>query len=515
MGISFQDQEFEKLRPHFERGRENRLYAAQNSFKLFIFLYLSHYISLLPASFHYESYESAKEPRLLQLWPRGFGKSVIYSVAYPLWKLLCNPEGFDLKWHKQDVFCISHTASLAEKWIRTQKRELTENSRIVVDFEPKPGEIWRNDEYELMGRGRVRAIGVGAQFRGEHPTDAILDDIEDREEARSESNRDKLREWFYGDFLGALRLDKTQAVGVKIIGNCVHPLGLMQELYDLDWWKSVKYGVLMKDGAPSLGGDPLWPEYMDLAAIEKKRRQTPEPIFMAEYMNMPIISENPIFEHKYFQSYEPGMIRNAAGDKITLRDMMIVTALDPALSQRAGADRSALTTWGVVFEDKPKIFCLEGKQGHWLSPRIITELLACYEKFPGSTQLIEVDGIGLGVYQEYKERLDRERLNIKVLDVNTGKQDKGLRANAVVHLFQEGIVHFDHTDRNQQALMNQLVLFDFSKRRHGADDLVDSTVHALTYIDTLIRRRSKKSKHRKKPILMWQPLENSVFAGVR
>ncbi|GAG88270.1 unnamed protein product, partial [marine sediment metagenome] len=156
-----------------------------------------------------------------------------------------------------------------------------------------------------------------------------------------------LRDWFYGDFLGALRLDRTQAVGVKIIGNCVHPLGLMQELYDLDWWKSVKYGVLMKDGVPSLSGDPLWPEYMDLEAIEKKRREVPEPVFMAEYMNMPIVSENPIFEHRYFQSYEPGMIRNVAGDKITLRDMMIITALDPALSQRAGADRSALTTWGV------------------------------------------------------------------------------------------------------------------------------------------------------------------------
>ncbi len=510
--IPFSDARFQRLIPHLEKSRENRLFAAKESFKMFIFLYLSHYISLPPAGFHYESYELAKEPRLLQLWPRGFGKSVIYSIAYPLWKLLCNPEELDLKWNKHDIFCISHTVSLAEKWLKHQKRELVENSRIKADFEPKQGEIWRNDEYELKGLGRVRAIGVGGQFRGEHPTDAILDDIEDREEARSESNREKLREWFYGDFLGALRLEEGKKVGVKIIGNCVHPMGLMQELAGKDWWVSKKYAVLMKDGVPSIDGDAAWPEYMDIEAILEQRNKVPESTFMAEFMNTPVVSENPIFSRNQLHPYEPGMIRDTAGNKITHREMLMVTALDPAISQRDGSDFSAITTWGVTFDDKPRVYCLEAKQGNWPSSRIITEMIVSYERFPGSIQIIETVGGFLALYQEYKERLTRDRLDIKVVNVQPQK-DKGIRANAITPMFQKGWVYFDHTDRGQQALMEQMVLFDFTKRKHGRDDLVDSAIHALTYIDDWIRRRTRRLHAKKTPHILWTPT-NPIYGGV-
>lgn len=487
-----------QLKPFYAK-KENRLYAAQNSFKHFIIIYMSHFITIKPAEFHLESWDKALIKRNLELWPRGFGKSVIWSVCYPLWKMLCNPDKLDLRWEKQDIFCISKTQTLVEKWVRWQKRELMENARIIGDFNPVKGEMWRNDEYELKGKGRVRAIGVEGQFRGEHPTDAILDDIEDRKEAKSESNRESLREWFYGDFLGAMRLEKNKDVGVKIIGNCVHPLGLMQELFALDWWESTKYSVYKEDKVT-----PIWEEYMDAEAIEDLRSKIPEATFMAEYMNEPVVSENPTFIRKHFNAYEAGMLRARDNTKLSINDMFKVTSLDPAISTKDGSDYSALTTWGVTFEEHPKIFCLEAKRGHWSAPRQITEMLAAYEKFPGSTQVIETVGGFEAIYQEYKERLDRERLNIRVIDVKPNK-DKGIRANAIVHLFEQGWVYFDHSDRMQQLLMDELALFDFSVRKHGRDDFVDSTTQALNYIDTWLRRKRKKEKRDNKLQLLWSP----------
>jgi len=505
--IAAWDAEFEALRPELDK-KENRIYASKKSFKFFLFIYMSHYLTLKPADFHLESWEGAFKDRTCQLWFRGSGKSVIWSVCYPLWKLLLNPDDLDLKWQKYDIFCISKTSSLVEKWIRIQKRELTENTRIIADFAPDQGEIWRNDEYELNGRGRVRAIGVGGQFRGEHPTDAILDDIEDREEAKSESNRDKLREWFYGDFMGALRMEEGKDVRVKIIGNCVHPLGIMQELYKLDWWESTKYALYKQDGVT-----PSWPEYMDVDKIEDLRSKIPEPIYMAEYMNSPIISENPTFERKHFMKYEPGMLRGPDGKKLNYRDMLLITSHDPAISTRDGADYSAVTQWGVVMGKEPKIYLLECRRGHWSAPKQITELLSLYEKYPGTAQLIETVGGFEALYQEYKDRLERERLNIKIHSIKPHK-DKGIRANSVIHLFERGMVYFDHTDRMQNLLMDELVLFDYSTRKHGRDDWVDSTTQALNYIDELIRRYTKKANRKKGFSLLWEPT-NPIYGGGR
>ncbi len=494
------DEKFVQMLPHLEgdENRANRIHAATESFEYFIYIYMSHYLTIKPGEFQKESWRSAHEKRVMELWPRGYGKSVAYSICYPLWKLLCNPENFDLRWRFPDIFLISHATALAEKWVKKQQDELLGNPRIIADFSPVPApKMWRATEYEVVGMGHVKAIGKDTQFRGEHPTDVVLDDIEDREEARSETNRDKLKDYFYGDFLGAMRLEKNNEAGVKIIGNLVHPLGLYNELATQDWWKTTIHAVYKPDGIT-----PLWPEYMDEEALIELRKRTPEHIFMAEYMNQPQISENPVFDRKTFKRYEPGFIRSPKGNKLAIRDMILVSSLDPAISVKDGADYSFLIQWGLAMDDDEiGIFCLEAKRGHWSSPQQITEMLIFYEKYPGTIQLIETVSGFAAIYQEYRDRCERERISAKIVDINPTK-DKGMRANAVTHLFEKGYVHFNHEDKIQRILMDELAMFDYTKRKHGRDDGVDATTQALNYIDDIIRRRKNHRKRSKKPVIM-------------
>lgn len=508
------DVSFESIRPYFEThkdAKQNRLYAAKNSFKWFFYLYLGHYLYLKPAPFQIEQFRLAKEGRLLAVQPRGYGKSVTWSIGYPLWVMLNNPYELDMKWQKEDIFMISNTASLAEKWIRFIKRELTDNSRILTDYEPTPGDIWRTDEIELAVRGkphgRIVARGSGAQIRGEHPTELLIDDLENREEAASEGPREKMKEYFYQDLWGALRHEKGHQTRVKIVGTFVHPLALLPELYEKDWWEKRRYAVYNADGTP------LWPEKMDDAKLRELRAQIPETAWASEYMNAPIVSENPTFMREWFRPYEPGMVRDASGKKITLRDMYIVTAIDPAISQRDSGDYTAITTYGATWDEKePRIYCLDARRGHWTMSRQITELLAAYEKFPGAVQLIEVVAYQKALYYEYKEHLDREHLNIRVIELERDK-DKGRRANVVTPLFQKGVVCFDFGDTMQKILMDELVLFDYSKRKHGRDDFVDATVDCVTYIDRWMRRRKKKVGKKKGLTVMYEPT-NPIYGRV-
>ena len=505
------DVDWVKMRPWLEthkNAKANRLYAAKKSFKMFLFIYMGHYLSVKPAPFQLESYELSTEDRLLIVYPRTYGKSVTWSIGYPLWVMLNNPYNLDMKWNKEDLIMISNTATLCEKWIRYIKRELTENNRIKSDYEPTEGKIWRSDEIEVnvhgKPHGRILARGSGAQIRGEHPTELILDDLENREEAASEGPREKMREYFYQDLWGTLRHEVGKETRVKIVGTFVHPLALLPELYDKDWWTKRKYAVYNPDGTP------LWPEYRNDAQLQELRSQIPETAWASEYMNAPIVSLNPTFRRETFKSYQPGLLRDSGGKKIGLRDMYIVSCLDPAISQKDGADYSASATYGVLWDDKDaRIYCLDARRGHWSLSRQITEMMALYEKFPGSVQLIETVAYQKALYYEYKERLNREGLNVKVLEVIPNK-DKGMRANAVTHLFEKGFVYYDVNDKMQQMLMDELALFDYSKRKHGRDDWVDATVHALTHIDDFLRRKRKK-KNRTKPILMYQQQDKVLY----
>lgn len=507
------DVAFDTLRPFFTthpQAKQNRLHAAKESFKWFFYLYLSHYLTVSPAEFQLEEFELAKKPRLLIVEPRGYGKSVKWSIGYPLWVILNNPYGLDMKWKKEDLFCLSHTAALAEKWVRFHKRELTENVRILADYNVEPGTVWRNDEIEVkvdgVQHGRIIARGAGAQIRGEHPTEVVLDDLEDREEVKSEAIREKTREYFYQDLWGAFRHEKGNETRCKIIGNMVSPLCLLNELQQKDWWEKRIYSIRKPDGSP------LWPQYQDDEALLKLREQSGESAWWAEYMNQPIISENPTFDRAWFNSYEPGMIRDSSGKKIALRDMFVVTAIDPAISTNQGADYTAIVTVGATFDDQDaKIYVLDARRGHWTTSKQITEMLACYERFPGSTQIFETVAYQKALYNEYKDRLDRERMNVKVIDVIPDK-DKGRRANAVTPLFQRGMVYFDHDDRNQKTLMDQLALFDYTVRKSSADDYVDAIVYALDYIDQWLRRRKHGGKNRKKPQIMYTP-HNPIYSS--
>jgi len=507
---------FETMRPFLfshPKAKENRLHAARESYKWFFNIYLSHYMTLASAPFHLESFKRAKDERVLEVWPRGYGKSVIWSIGYPLWVILNNPYGLDMKWKKEDLFCLSNTASLAEKWIRFHKRELLENKRILSDYEVTPGKVWRNDEIEVTVRGvphgRIVGRGAGAQIRGEHPTEFVIDDLENREEAASEGPREKMREYFYQDLWGTFRHEKEHRTRAKIVGTFVHPMALLPELYQKDWWEvKSRYSVLKPDGSP------LWPEYMDDEALRELRSQIPETAWASEYMNAPIVSENPLFRRETFKSYEPGTIRDADGKLVHRRDMMIVTAIDPAISTKDAGDYTAIVTIGVTWEDKPKIYVLDARRGHWQMARQINELLAAHQMFPGSVQLIETTAYQKALYYQYKDRLDREGLSIAPIAIEPDK-DKGRRAHTVTHLFQEGMVHFDPSDKMQQILMDELALFDYAKRKHGRDDLVDAIVYDLIHADDWLRRRKKKKGAKRGLNLLWTPRSPIYGTGVR
>ena len=88
---------------------------------------------------------------------------------------------------------------------------------------------------------------------------------------------------------------------------------------------------------------PLWPEFFDLAALERTKASMPLFQWNAQYQQQPTAEEAAIVKREWWQIWEkenPPMCE------------YIIMSLDSAAEKHNRADFTALTTWGVFFNEE-------------------------------------------------------------------------------------------------------------------------------------------------------------------
>lgn len=113
------------------------------------------------------------------------GKSEMTTIRYPVWRL---EKDLELK-----VIIGAYNQTLANKFSRKAKR--IAESRFALAADRQAVEDW-----ETSKGGGVRAVGVGAGVTGQGGDLIVIDDpIKNREEANSETYRNKVWDWYTDD----------------------------------------------------------------------------------------------------------------------------------------------------------------------------------------------------------------------------------------------------------------------------------------------------------------------------
>lgn len=270
--------------------------------------------------------------------PRGFAKTTIVKV--------CIMHYFMFSDISFIVYC-SNTTPVAK-----------DECRDIVEFMDTPNfrALFGEPEWQIKnnaaglyiftirdGNGNkkrciLRALGAGQQVRGLNinnlrPQLLVCDDAEDDENSETPAQMRKLRKWVYGPlFKACARVSKKIWIGNLISQHC-----LINEFCESEFWASIKYGCILKDGTA------LWPDMFDLEFLKKDFKQYQEAgmaaKWFAEMMNMPIPDGMGLIRSEEIHYAPP---RTSADYKYCF------ITVDPAISNNTWANKTAICVHALV-----------------------------------------------------------------------------------------------------------------------------------------------------------------------
>ncbi len=441
--------------------------------------------------FHLEMSQDLKtEERVCYKAPRSYSKSSHAARGFPLW-LACEYPNFVkrvnrglpipvLRPHNR-LLVVGGGYDLAIENMAWVKEELELNEDLHLTYGNLKGDKWGEKLIHLSNGVKMRAVGSGARIRGYRPTIVICDDLDDDEEVLNSEIRAKKESWF--DKVIINLLDKSGAQ-CFVIGTDLHPLSLLNHIYNKPTWKSRTFKAYEPDGTP------LWPTKWPESKLEARRKEIGDIAFNSEFMNEPIISENPVFLKEWFNYYDP---ESVAFKGEMRKGLYIVTSIDPAISKKDDADYTAIVTKGATFDPIPKVYTLEVKRGHWSLRDTVREAFLTAEKWNQRETLVETTAYQEALGQELRAEEENRRTNIGVVEIKPDK-DKERRAHAVSPMYQNGQQYIDSNDRMQQRMIDEMILFPTGDH----DDMVDAAVMS----DQRIKDWGGRSKKSDGPIIV-------------
>lgn len=275
------------------------------------------------------------------------------------------------------------------------KNEFTINDAIhqVYGLDRPSSSIWQEGKIVLATGACIQALGreqstTGMKHLDWRPDAALIDDVEDPEEVRTDIERAQTWRWFIETFLPSL--DDAASTWVRVLGTR-RGGGSLPERLEKDGWRVAKYPIEYtdKDGVRRA----TWPSKYPLAKIDQMRR--------------PYRGDMHTWAQEYMCQASSESDRIFTRPKIVPRVHTweaVYAMIDPARTVRA---TSATTGWAVWSWVKNRLI-VWGADGQRLLPDEIVALCFDINERFGPVELgFEEDGLNQWALQPLRQEAAR------------------------------------------------------------------------------------------------------------
>lgn len=231
--------------------------------------------------------------RLMLFLPPGSAKSTYASDLFPAW-FLAQRKGLN-------IIAASNTADLAQSFSRRVRGRIREHGRLLgYGLEREAEELWTT-----TNGGQYRAAGVGGVITGLRADLAVIDDpIRSREDADSETRRNRVWEWFQDDLTTRLK----PGAGVVLVQTRWHEDDLAGRLLERqpELWRVLSLPALAEAPDDPLGRKPgewLWGDdsYGYAGLLEDTKRTAESRTWAALYQQRPAPAEGTLFRREWLR----------------------------------------------------------------------------------------------------------------------------------------------------------------------------------------------------------------------
>lgn len=404
---------------------------------------------------HLEAVERGDIRRLMVFEPPRHSKTYHVSERFPAWMTGRQP--------RVQGILASYGAELAERNSRVVRNiikddrwpfpnvKVADDSSAVNRWATNHGGIWV-------------AAGVGGAMTGFGADVLLIDDpVKGRAEADSETYRDGTWNW-YAEVARTRLMPRGRIVVCQTRWHEDDLAGRLLNSRGAADWTVLNLPALAEqdDILGRKPGEPLWPDWYGLDALEEVRRDlTTEQgsrAWQALYQQRPTADEGGMFRRAWFQQ------RYHEQEPYTFR----VLGVDAAFKTGVQNDYSALVLIGATAE---RFAVVDVQQGRWEYPDLKRQIIQAAEMHRPHAIVIEDTASGQSAIQEL--RLST-RLPIIPVKVTASKE---ARAQAVAPMCEAGRVVLPNVSTWSSDLVDELAAFPTGAH----DDMVDAFVHAMTY----------------------------------
>lgn len=399
--------------------------------------------------------------RLMLFLPPGSAKSTYTSLLFPAYWLLNNP-------HKL-IIGASHSGSLAERFGR-KVRNLVNDDRYseLFDITLMP-DSKAAGRWETSNGSEYYAVGTGGSVTGRRGDLGLIDDpVKGRQDADSETVRERTWDWYRSDFRTRLKPEAAQI----IIMTRWHEDDLAGRILPDDYdgrsgpviardgeiWEVINLPMVAREN-DALGrkpGELLWPEWFTPEwVVQEKKSQGPRD-WQSLYQGLPTIEEGEYFKRDDVQWYE----RRPSHMKYYLFGDYAVT--------EDGGDFTEIGVAGV--SPKDEIYLVDWFRGQVDSLEVVETLLDMVERWEPLVSIAESGVIRRALEPIIKKRM-RSRKAFTRLEWLPTHSDKVAMARSIQAMTQLGIVHFPKDKDWAEPLIRQMTSFPNGRWDDGVDAL--------------------------------------------